>query len=194
LFIGFAFNPTRAYYGEPYGAAKGYHTVARNSRTGEKSAFVVLTCDKNPSAQTDVAWGLNIEFLVHELTHYLDRKRQSPTASYAGKKTDGTDPDRYKKYFNSPFEFNAFYQQGVHQLMRDIRARPPIGSRIRPKFETFPEFLSEFLYNFDYDFRANLDPTYKKKLQRRLYKLWGLLKANPTKLDKIEAAAEKFED
>jgi hypothetical protein len=185
LFIGFAWNPKKAANGEPYGATKGYHSPAKNTTTGEMVYFVVVTEDRDPSNETDVAFGVSSEFLVHELTHYLDRKRQSPTAKYAGPNAS-SDP---AGYVNSPFEFNAFFQQGMHNILKDLNRRST-----KDELATFESFQKNNLWHFDHGFRANLSPANQRRFTKRLYRLWMLIKANYPNMHLIAKQADAITD
>jgi hypothetical protein len=171
LMIGFAFG------GADRGEG-GFVTGGKNTTTGKNTWFAILRLDHDPSKETDVAWSLGskeIEFLVHEITHYYDRSRQTtPTKGSALGVVPGVayDRDNPATYFNSPIEFNAYFQQGLHKLMHWH------GKLVdkSPALVSFDAFKKHYMGEFDKNFVGMLNDENKQRFERRLYKLWNFLK------------------
>ena len=77
-----------------------------------------------------------------------------------------------KKYYNSPEEFNTFYQMSVGNLINDILSGRKIISNM-----TFSDFLNDILYLpnnkvFDDTFLKSLTNKYNKKIIKRLYNVY----------------------
>jgi hypothetical protein len=103
---------------------------------------------------------------VHEFVHYMDFLRYGPRYK-ASQVMARKGPSDISTYVNSPTEFNAYYQEIVSNVLRDIpRANRDvlahsfgdIRSFIKTVYDTyFPTF-----------FTNNLNEIYHKKLLRRL--------------------------
>lgn len=110
---------------------------------------------------------------IHEYTHYMDFKRFKNKNSGAGETLVVTDMD-YKKYYNTPEEFNAFFTEGLNKFLNtmkshDIQKRKRYFS-IFPTFETFiARGASAF---WDAGFLQFLDEKYRKKFNKRLYAIY----------------------
>ena len=154
---------------------------------------IVLVSQKDCSNDVDVAFGLHWSSCVHELIHYLDWKRGyiNTVAKRAGKPRQALDtPERY---YNDPLEFNAHFQQGLAQLMNSA------SFSLRYK----PEKVSDYLVSFDRfsawsigmmpkDFVKQLNPEYKKKFGRRLYKLYDLFRSKWPDIEAIKLLADEY--
>jgi hypothetical protein len=190
LNIGFA-------WGDGPPNVRGWLNTLVHPMGGPPKYIICLVRQTDPSKDTDLAYEMGYEqkeYLVHEVTHYLDYKRAKdlkPGSTQKLVKKRGTTDG----YYNSPLEFNAFFQQGLHAILKDLRERPA-GSRFRKEdaFDSFANFLKDHLFLFDRGFRDHLDATYQKKFKRRLYKLYTLIKANPNDPDKVAREAQGFTD
>lgn len=102
-------------------------------------------------------WG---SIMLHELHHVTQDIRQIPMNG-KGSYTDGT-PD-HQDYFNSPFEFDAYYQQitrDYHAMLLTLRQQPELGK----------QFLAQ--KGFDRDFRKTLDAMLPKNMDDHGWGVW----------------------
>jgi hypothetical protein len=112
--------------------------------------------------------------IVHELIHYFDAKRQKTSDRNAPYGFSSPKLKNNTEYFNSPKEFNAFFQQGMHSVMKELIIDKSIGAK--RKLRTFEDFKKNFLIDFREDFRNHMTAETKKRFDKRLYKLWEWLK------------------
>lgn len=102
-------------------------------------------------------WG---SIMHHELHHVVQDIRQIPMTG-KGSYTNGT-PDQ-RDYFNSPFEFDAYYQQiarDYHAMLLTLRQQPELGK----------QFLAR--KGFDRDFRKSLDKMLPKNMDDHGWGVW----------------------
>jgi hypothetical protein len=141
--------------------------------------YIIILVDHDPSKDTDVIFGVKWQHLIHELTHYLDRMRQKGQSSknkFNGL-VRGSDSNKGPEhYYNHDLERNAYFQQGLHEIMTRFPRMP------ESEFATFDKFLKNNLMDFDYNFRNNLNAQNKKKFMARLFKLYEFLKAKKQEL------------
>ena len=91
--------------------------------------------------------------VMHEIIHFLDYQRTGSIKS--------------KEYYNSPAEFNAYYQETVEDIKEDFE-------KGRLKINNFEDFVKKVKKNyFDKDFINNLNKKYERKLDKRLYQLYS---------------------
>lgn len=192
LNIGFAWPAE----GFPSGNARGWLNAMNHPMGGPRKYLACLVRESDPSKDTDLAYEMGYEakqILVHEVTHYLDYKRSTiePGSTQKLIKKRG----QAAGYYNSPLEFNAFFQQGLHAVLKDFKERP-MGSRFRKEdsLATFEQFLADHLHEFDRGYRDNLDDVYRRKFKRRLYKLYDLIRQNPNDIDKVAREAKGITD
>ena len=118
---------------------------------------------------------------IHEYIHYLDFLRYrnkgigKPNARYM-------DRGDYEAYYNTPEEFNAFYQEGQSELVR-------VWKNLSDRFAHRPEFLADFKKKklesyktfqdwaidvefFNKDFLTYINSKYLKKFKKRLANLY----------------------
>ena len=118
---------------------------------------------------------------IHEYIHYLDFLRyrnrgiSEPNARYM-------DRGDYEAYYNTPEEFNAFYQEGQSELVRSWK-------NLSDRFAHRPEFLNDFKKEklksykafqdwvigvefFNRDFITHINGKYLKKFKKRLANLY----------------------
>lgn len=91
--------------------------------------------------------------IMHELIHYLD---DTPTG---------------KGYYNSPEEFNAYYQESIEYVYKDLNRKKI--SNIKNINDFIKMMKSKYL---DRDFIKGLNSTYMRKLNKRLVNLYETLK------------------
>lgn len=161
LMMGFSHNSSVS--------GEAYLTAGKNTRTGQVTWFAVMILPEDPAKETDISFKLSsvqISEMLHEIIHYFDRKRQTtPTKNAVFGKVKGVPSHETERYYNSPIEFNAYFQQGMHNVMNHIeKTNPQLGS--------FEDFKREHLVDFNLSFRQNLNAEYQKKFDRRLYKIY----------------------
>jgi len=103
---------------------------------------------------------------VHEFIHYLDSLRMKSNQKSAQKLLKSV-----AAYYNSPEEFNAFYQEGVFEIYRLLGSNSmvPINKQKELLGKSFEEFFSKISsFGFDEDFVESLDNKYMRKLKKRL--------------------------
>jgi len=115
--------------------------ITKNKETGDSSLELVNRLFRD--AEYIIVLGPRIltssaapqlirEVIIHEFTHYLDDKRYdgSEIRTYSRKKDS-------KKHYNSPHEFNAYYQQGASRaitLAKKDTTKKPLSHYISDKF------------------------------------------------------------
>ena len=114
---------------------------------------------------------------LHEMIHYFDKIRMKDPESY--KKKNKQDPYGkwdWKKYFNSPNEYNAYFQSLVAYLDDWAKiAKNNEGAREFWKnkvstWENFYKFATS--YSDLKDFFEELTDETKNRLSKRLYQFW----------------------
>jgi hypothetical protein len=166
LYIGIAYEPNG-------GHRDGFLTGGRDA-TGKIRWFAMLSQRKDPADEVDVAFSLGsaeTEYLVHEITHYYDRMRQTTPSKTSTGKIPGASGDDPETYFNNALEFNAHFQQGLSRILRSVETSK------EKHLDTFEDFQTNYLWEFPSGFRYYLNSEYKKKFNRRIYKLWEYLKS-----------------
>ena len=154
----------------------GVKGVARLSRTITTYADetvrtkyqAVLFLAQDPGKITDIGYKLssvNREHFVHEIIHYLDRKRHRGKVSSANSKKPG-------KYYNSDTEFNSYFQQGAHNILKNLLVYKTLDG----KCDSFDTFRSNVLVDFDEHFRQFMSKRTRARFNRRLYKLWDWIR------------------
>lgn len=133
---------------------------------GRRAYFVIMKTE-DPAPKTDIMYSIRWRYLIHELTHYIDRKRSNtlPTKDHA----NGSE------YYNSPMEFNAYFQEGLHELLSNAK-RDGVA-------DAFPEFLRLNQICFSADWRQHMTPETKRRFLRRLYGIWTSLRSHATTAD-----------
>lgn len=120
------------------------------------------------------------KIFVHEFIHYLDQHR------YKGKVPESGAMLRKKAfgaYYNSPAEFNAYYQEGANEVLGTVRSIQQYAEPVKPgtlasfigDYKTFEKRFLKPPY-FNEDFLASLNQQYKKKFMQRFYDLYQEIK------------------
>lgn len=116
------------------------------------------------------------KIFVHEFIHYLDQHRYKgqPPESAKMLRTKG-----WEAYYNSPAEFNAYYQEGANDVLEFLRivqqhAEPLKPGTVAGYISSFPVFEKNFAKKpyFNEDFLKALNQKYKRKFMRRLVDLY----------------------
>jgi hypothetical protein len=112
----------------------------------------------------------NTESLIHEIIHYLDFLRgKNKVRKYTD--TFSTEQD-YIKYFNDPFEQNAFYQETAHLFNKWATEQ---YDKLASNLDTFQQFLKLFLEQYRGRYE-NLSEMNKKRLIKRIHSMYVYLK------------------
>jgi len=161
--------------------------IFRPASKGARYSYGHLTQDKQISAivlpllsgryeQLHLAdrFGAHKEEFGHEFTHYIDAKRRK-----SGKQASTTilRDKGEKAYYNTPEEFNAYYQEGTTKLLKIAKGLKNTDIRIKSKL--FPPDFKKFMKGderpkkiWGKDFIEKLNPKYKKKFAKRVADLF----------------------
>ena len=135
--------------GYAFGSYKGYKVIIINN----------LQDNKNPHI------GIRKDGFIHEFIHYLDYQRSGYTNKISKELTEND-------YYNSPREFNAYYQEGASYIVKILKD-DDILPRFQEKYTNFPLFLKWMLENvFDKEFIKALTDKYMIKLNKRVYNIY----------------------
>lgn len=121
---------------------------------------------------------LDRDLFVHEYIHFLDWKRIGHRITGSADMAKGAISgglEDYQNYINSPGEFNAYYQEGasvIYSMVKNPRYTLPtldilIGGT---SFENFLKTVKK--KHFSKWFIDHLNPSYMRKLDKRLYRFW----------------------
>jgi hypothetical protein len=131
------------------GSYKNYKTIGINNLDNDKIPY------KNIEKQS----------FIHEFIHYLDYKRNNYIPPKLTFKTK-------KEYYNTPEEFNAYYQEAVTWVGKILEDEIMLKS-FKEKFKNYNDFYNWIINNvLDKDFVKNLNPINIKKLQKRIYNIY----------------------
>lgn len=129
--------------------------------------FQIIICSNliAPGDDSFIETRLQKASLIHELIHYLDSNR------YVGKVKPSADKATVVDYFNTPSEFNAFYQENAY-MVRNMMNQAFLRTKFMKDLPTFLDFAHRMMNK---DFMQHLNPTYKRKLDKRLANLYTAL-------------------
>lgn len=181
LYMGFAWNEDGTT--SPTGAF-----MAPGTMEGRRAFFVIIMLPNDRSHDIDILFGVKWDHLIHELTHYMDRKRQTTPSkkSFSGLARSAQGALGGEKYFNHPLEFNAFYQQGLYSVVQALSRGQNSGRMMR----SFSDFYSAMVGHFDIDFMHYLTPEYRRKFLKRFNSFYELVKREWPDLNSIRAAVK----
>lgn len=120
------------------------------------------------------------EVVVHEVIHLLDPGRRSGHGGAHAMKRGGM-----AAYYNEPSEWNAYWQEGAAQLERLLHKMSTPG-RPEARSKAFDHFFGDGSLRalqdrvgrfWDPDFLEAMDPTTRRKFDKRLATLWTELRA-----------------
>ena len=135
----------------------GFGTLNRNK-------YIIvpnLRKDKNPSK------GISKDSFIHEFIHYLDYVRSK------GKFKEFNQNTTISDYYNSPSEYNAYYQEAANYLVNLLKDEMVLN-KIKEKYPTFDGFYKFMLDNvFSKRFIANLNDKNILKLKKRVYNIYS---------------------
>jgi uncharacterized Rmd1/YagE family protein len=114
-------------------------------------------------------WSSNI---YHELTHYLDAKRQNVASTYSIRDfINDSDMkvimDNLKKYYNLSDEINAHFMQATTLFWKAIKKKDIDFFKL-----PFEKFKDAFIYFYGQMAFTNLDEENKKRILKRIYLLY----------------------
>lgn len=124
------------------------------------------------------------DVVVHEAIHFLDQLRyKGVTVGSAKKRESGGQA----AYFNSPSEWNAFWQEGAASAERMAQnMKNPQGWK--GFFGTsLKEFIGKAKHSWDEDFIDTMDEVTKRKFLKRLAEFWDkVIKDKAPKESRVE--------
>jgi 8-oxo-dGTP pyrophosphatase MutT (NUDIX family) len=142
------------------------------------------------------------DYMLHELVHVTQEMRGIPMNS-KGNYVDGKKPSK-TDYFNSPIEFDAYYQQlthGYHTLLSLLRKNPEKGMEVagrigyRTDFETALEsMLPSDPTKPEWGIRFYGTLKQNRKLIKRLYALHQAILQEMQKLQESETPIRQADD
>ena len=137
-------------------------------KNGEPVLMLYMLLDEKPREYVDDRFnsGMKTTF-VHEFVHIMDTTRSTDTdPSFS---SDSTEVD----YWSHPKEFQAYYEEALHNLLDTLKPRVPKWNEwVQKKFfgGDFNQFMTEFMGFFPDEYK--LAPKFDQKLKRRIYKLY----------------------
>ena len=120
----------------------------------------------------DTRFSGNKSAFIHEYIHYLDhlRYRSKGITKSMARYLDAGD---YEAYYNTPEEYNAFYQEGQSQLIRVWKGVPDDLKKKKLKsYKHFQAWVVHQMEFFDKDFITYINDKYLKKFKKRLANLY----------------------
>lgn len=108
---------------------------------------------------------------IHEYIHFLDhlRYRDRGLSKTSAKYLDSND---IEGYYNTPEEFNAYYQEGQNQIVRMWKNLPDDFKKKRlESYKAFQDWAIDINF-FDRDFLTHINKKYLKKFKKRLANLY----------------------
>jgi hypothetical protein len=151
--------------------------TARFGKTSDGERAVIMPVLMSDALETEsgneMATNLGYirEVFIHEFIHFLDdlRYKGKPTVASAALKQKGGKA----AYYNSPVEFNAYFQGGASEIERHAAKMKP--GTFEKKFGRsgtgFRKFRKEFEHLFNKNFRRALAGKWKNKYEVRLWQL-----------------------
>lgn len=168
--------------------------------------LLVALLDHNPENDTDIAYKLDFSDVVHEFIHVLDYRRGYLTHKDNIKRAErlsGTKREpTQEQYFNSPIEFNGYYQQGLSKVLNSLviasyklKQSPTYAYAYRVQtLKSFNAFLREHRYSFNDSWMHMLTPENKKRFMRRFYRLYELVRDRWPNMEAIRDMAAESEE
>lgn len=138
-----------------------------------QSSYIVMPVLKAPNDLSYIDTRLDIDYVVHELFHYLDPGYE---------KANGSNPNSAEEYYNNPSEWNAYWQEGAAKLERFFRTNK--NPRIAEFFVgdgSLKDFTEKAVKGFwDKNFVSSMDKKTRRKFDKRLSQLYQGLKDDGT--------------
>ena len=114
---------------------------------------------------------LDKDTFIHEYIHFLDHLRYR-SRGLAKTSAKYLDTDDIEGYYNTPEEFNAYYQEGQSQIVRMWKNLPDDFKKKRlESYKAFQSWVIDVQF-FDRDFLTYINKKYLKKFKKRLANLY----------------------
>jgi hypothetical protein len=160
-------------------------------KPSERRGICVFVVKNDPADQTDMAYKVVWDNLVHELTHFFDQQRFKDSEKWASSSVRGkTNP---RGYYNSPKEMNAFFAQGLSEIVTKVMFMAKLGNSkhgrdLLKTLDSFESFSNAYESAFRSDWLNALTGDNQKKFKKRLYKIYIYIKKNFPNIDKESIA------
>jgi len=129
----------------------------------QKQRFIVIN---NLVEGKPVTYNINKDYFIHEFIHYLDWKRSG------GHKPSFSDKTTLEEYFNSPTEYNAYYQEAANFVVKMLMD-DKILDKFKERYKNYKDFYEWMTAQvFDKNFIKYLNASNKVKLQKRVYNIY----------------------
>lgn len=158
----------------------------------DTTVYLVMKISDDPQIMTDVAYSINWEHFAHEYTHVLDYRRGLLRHKY--NQTTKSAPDKIK-YYDRPWEMNAYFQQGLRDILHDLARQSPMFNKQTPEqaetykrvfLSSYDAFRKHFIMWFDLPWLRNMNEANKRKFEVRLYKVYELVRKTWPDMDAIK--------
>jgi hypothetical protein len=185
LYIGLGWNPKST--------SDAYVTTA--TMAGRQHMLLVMMLKDDPRDQIDLGYKLDWAQFTHEFTHVMDYRR-GYTQHKANVAKSGKPPvaDR-AAYYNSPIEFNGYYQQGLHTIIYKL-ALLAMAKKPPDRFKTisYSQFRRVYDIWFESAWLHSLNTVYQRKFTRRFYKFYRLVQTTWPDMEAIQDIAKQDEE
>lgn len=145
--------------------ARGLHLRFRQNNVPMQAALVAINDDIDNAV--DLAYQMDHNVMVHELTHYLDFKRMSPSRLSVTKSEQAKNGS---SYYNDPVETNAFFQQGIESFFRSY-----VSDRSELPWKSVDDFIRHARPHFRENWLDSLNPQRKRAFDKRMARLYTWL-------------------
>lgn len=167
------------------------------------SYYATLRFYGDPTGKTSNQFSPIWEHLFHEVIHYFDyrygvqrdgRYNHKRTKRIADRGAETGTPE----YYNDSLELNAYFQMGLSEIFNSIltrtryRVRPDRGDSMEKVLVSFETFRKEFMWAFDQAWIEKLTPENRKKIMRRLFKVYQYIAASWPDTKELAAAIERL--
>jgi hypothetical protein len=142
-------------------AAMGTDTTNRKNKTLYLHLLAPKEIKKGKIVGSELADRLEIGPITHELAHAFD-----PGAQYVSYGTDKLAKGFKEKYYNTPTEWNSFWQEGVANL------ESAIDSGEQLKYRTLGDLTKDAKRFWSESFIRHMDVDTKRKFDKRIYALY----------------------
>ena len=136
---------------------------------------------------------LDKDTFIHEYIHFLDhlRYRSRGLGKTSAKYLDTQD---IEGYYNTPEEFNAYYQEGQNQIVRMWKNLPDDFKKKRlESYKAFQSWVIDVQF-FDRDFLTYIDKKYLKKFKKRLANLYMYIQKGSHHLKSYAQVSKMLKD
>jgi hypothetical protein len=166
LYLGFGWRPETK--------TDAYVTTA--TIDGRRYILLIMMLHENPRDQINLGYKLDWAQFTHEFTHVMDYRRGYMNHKANMDKSNKPPNKDRMRYYNSPVEFNGYYQQGLHEILYALTILA-MSKKDPDRFKTVSYQQFRTIYNiwFERPWLSNLNPIYKRKFNRRFYKFYRLV-------------------